>query len=138
MTSRSQCDYPRRILIVDDYAAILSWAARSFQAAGWQVDTAVSGIDALARWEQLVAANRQPDVVLTDAALPMLSGAALARRLREHRPTLPIIVVHGQDLVASAWADILCTCSVSVAKPVSAGVLLDAALRLTARKSAAA
>ena len=138
MNSSERSNGPRRILIVDDYAAILSWASRSFQAAGWQVETADNGRKALERWTQLLAAGTPPDVVLTDAALPVLSGAALARRLREEVPTLPIVVMHGQDLIASEWAETLRTCSIAVAKPVSAGVLLDAAQRLSVRNILAA
>lgn len=48
-------------------------------------------------------------------------------------PTLPIIVMHGKALIASDWADTLRFCSFSVAKPVSAGVLLDGAMRRTIR-----
>ena len=63
---------------------------------------------------------------------------ALARRLREQVPTLPIIVMHGQTLIESEWAETLRACSISVAKPVSAGVLLDAAQRLMTRSPIAA
>ena len=129
---------PRRILIVDDYAAILSWVSRSFRAAGWNVESACDGRAALALWTQLVDAGCRPDVVLTDAALPVMSGAALARCLRELSPTVPIIVMHGQALNDAEWADTLHTCSLSVPKPVSAGVLLDAAARLIKRQTLAA
>ena len=138
MTGAASGASPRRILIVDDYAAILSWASRSFRAAGWNVESACDGRVALARWTQLVEAGCRPDVVLTDAALPVISGATLARRLREQSPTVPIIVMHGQALNDAEWAGTLQAFAVSVPKPVSAGVLLDAAARLTTRQTLAA
>lgn len=78
------------ILCVDDEQIPLSLRKSVLEKMGYSVLTANSGTEAL---EQL---EKQPvDLVLTDMLMPGLSGAELAREIRQRIPELPIILFSG-------------------------------------------
>ena len=66
------------ILIADDDQATLRLLGRVFQREGYQVMTARDGQEALTLAEQY-----QPEVVVSDIAMPRVNGMELARALRE-------------------------------------------------------
>ena len=66
-----------RVLVVDDTEASRYAVARHLRHAGFSVDEADSGLEAIAR----VEASR-PDLVVLDVLLPDISGFEVARRLR--------------------------------------------------------
>jgi len=66
-----------RILVVDDEPQILHALETNLRAAGYEIDTAETGEDALTK-----AKVRPPDVVILDLVLPGLSGVEVCRELR--------------------------------------------------------
>ena len=66
-----------RILAVDDEPEILSALETILRSAGYEIDTAASGKEALAR-----ATLRPPDAVILDLVLPDRSGIDVCRELR--------------------------------------------------------
>ena len=80
-----------RVLVVDDEPQILRGLGASLRAAGYQVETAADGREALD-----AAALRPPDAVVLDLRLPDLSGVEVCRRLREWTQ-VPVIVVSALD-----------------------------------------
>ncbi|WP_435007448.1 response regulator [Tundrisphaera lichenicola] len=48
--------------------------------------------------------HRQPTVVVTDLMMPRTDGRALAIRVRRRHPTIPIVLVTGQNLEVPEWA----------------------------------
>jgi CheY-like chemotaxis protein len=80
----------RRLLVVDDSVTTRELERSILEAAGYQVDTAVDGVDALAR-----LAERAYDLVVADVDMPRLDGLALTARLRAipHLAGLPVIIV---------------------------------------------
>ena len=81
-----------RILAIDDEAVILELIQAMCRSQGWQVVTASSGEEGLALIEQ-----SQFDLVLTDLAMPGMTGLDVARRIRIQWPELPIILVTGWE-----------------------------------------
>jgi DNA-binding response OmpR family regulator len=81
---------PRRVLVVDDEAAIRLLAQRALEHRGHAVETASDGLEALARAQASV-----PDLVLLDAMLPKLHGFEVARRLRSDPATrrIPVVIM---------------------------------------------
>jgi two-component system cell cycle sensor histidine kinase/response regulator CckA len=79
------------ILVVEDDPLVRSMARRSLVEAGYQVLEAANGREALA------LANGEPGLraVLSDLAMPEISGRELARRLREIRPGVPVLFMSG-------------------------------------------
>jgi two-component system KDP operon response regulator KdpE len=76
-----------RILVVDDEPHILRSLRTTLVAHGYEVQTAVSGEEALA-----IADGRLPDLVVLDLVLPGISGLEVCETLRR-RSTLPILVL---------------------------------------------
>jgi DNA-binding response OmpR family regulator len=76
-----------RILVVDDNVRTQEAIALYLRHAGYDVDVAATGPDALA-----AAADRTPDLIVLDLMLPGLSGLDVCRALRE-RSDVPIIMV---------------------------------------------
>ena len=83
------------VLVVDDEQdqrqAIIErvrWADAGFEVVG----EAENGVEALDLIEAL-----EPDLILTDIRMPMISGLELARRVREVRPATQIVILSGYD-----------------------------------------
>ncbi len=83
---------PRRILVVEDEAAILKFLCIFLRDAGYAVTGAGSGAEALAA----VAADL-PNLVVLDIGLPDMSGWEVLRQLRAETRTasLPVLVLMG-------------------------------------------
>lgn len=66
------------MLVVDDEEPILELLKYNLEKAGFEVDTAVNGVEALE-----TAKRFRPDLVLLDIMMPELDGVETCRRLRE-------------------------------------------------------
>jgi CheY-like chemotaxis protein len=79
----------RRILIIDDEADIREVVELSLESvAGWEVVTANSGAQGLAR-----AIEHQPDAILLDVMMPGMDGPTTFRELRSNPATAHIPVL---------------------------------------------
>jgi DNA-binding response OmpR family regulator len=67
----------RRILIADDEDGIVDYLRLGLQYEGFDVLTASSGSDTLARAEA-----ERPDLIILDVMLPVIDGLEVCRRLR--------------------------------------------------------
>src|SRR4051812_28328927 len=90
---------PPCVLIVDDDADIRQMLAVLLTDAGYTVDTAANGRDALAR----VQAG-PPQLVLLDLQMPGMTGAEVLHTLRENGRRLPValVSVYGTRALAAA------------------------------------
>jgi len=77
-----------RVLIVEDEAVILRLLEVNFRLAGFEVETAARGEEALAK-----AAADPPDVAILDIMLPGLSGIEVCQRLRAAPETADVPVI---------------------------------------------
>lgn len=78
-----------RILVVDDDDASLHAMVRVLTAAGYSVETAPSGAEALGQ-----AQSCEPDLVLLDVVLPDADGRELCRRIKSAAgPAKPIVLL---------------------------------------------
>jgi two-component system KDP operon response regulator KdpE len=82
-----------RILVVDDEPQLARVLRTGLKTRGYDVRVAADGVSALETF-----GDWRPDLVVTDLAMPNMSGLALCRRLRE-LSRLPIIVlsVRGEE-----------------------------------------
>jgi CheY-like chemotaxis protein len=113
-----------RLLLVDDEPSIRELGRRIFTKAGYEVVVANDAAEALSLFESGAGAFA---AAVLDYMLPGMKGPDLARRLREIRPQLPIVLASGyQETVAGpdGWPQI-----VFLAKPYSARELVDAVAR---------
>ncbi|MDQ3592131.1 MAG: response regulator transcription factor [Actinomycetota bacterium] len=77
----------RRILVVDDDATVSEVVVAYLQRAGFEVERATDGEQALE-----LAELRPPDLVVLDLMLPGVDGLEVCRRLRERWP-VPVIML---------------------------------------------
>lgn len=79
------------ILLIDDEELVRRGTAEMLRDLGHHVIEAEDGAEALA------ALVTQPDIeaVVTDYKMPRMDGAELARRVRESRPDMPILLISG-------------------------------------------
>ncbi len=91
------------ILCVDDEQIPLTLRKSVLEKLGYSVLTANSGTEAL---EQLQ--RQHVDLVLTDMLMPGLSGAELAREIKQRLPQLPIILFSGVNEMPedASYADV--------------------------------
>nr|WP_181704904.1 response regulator [Chthonobacter rhizosphaerae] len=82
----------RSILLVDDTASVRDITAALLKESGFNVVTASGGGEAMGLLE------KQPqrfDLIITDFAMPIVSGLDVVRFARNLRPDLPIIIITG-------------------------------------------
>ncbi|WP_454597329.1 PAS domain S-box protein [Qipengyuania sp. SM2507] len=96
---------PLKILAVDDDALVLFGTVALLEDLGHEVQEAGSGAQALA----MLSMRDDIDLVITDQAMPNMTGVALAREIHRDRPDLPVVLASGyaempegakQDIVA--------------------------------------
>jgi two-component system, cell cycle sensor histidine kinase and response regulator CckA len=87
-----------RVLFVDDEAILVEVGQAILTRLGYQVTTSTSAEKALA----LFNADPQAwDVVVTDQTMPEMTGLAMARRMLDIRPDLPVILCTGYSTQVS-------------------------------------
>ena len=82
---------PCHVLVVDDDPLVIASTAEMLQDLGHQVIEARSGSSAL----EVLNAKDDIDVVVTDHAMPGMSGTELARQIRNTWPAMPVILATG-------------------------------------------
>lgn len=80
-------EIPWKVLVVDDEAAIRRIVAFRLQQNGYQILTAVNGVEALEIFNQTL-----PDLVIIDLMLPEMSGFELTEQIRK-KSYVPIIIL---------------------------------------------
>ena len=80
------------VMIVDDEAALVALAEENIARLGYEPVGFQSSVAAL---EAFQANPERFDAVLTDETMPDLAGTELARKIRDIRPALPILLMSG-------------------------------------------
>ncbi|MDQ6774766.1 MAG: response regulator transcription factor [Actinomycetota bacterium] len=83
---------PIRVLVVDDEPDIVFVIATALKHAGFEVDSAGTGREALAK-----IAGARPDVVVLDVMLPDMDGFEVARRMAADAADAPILFLSARD-----------------------------------------
>src|SRR5262247_4038722 len=84
-----------KILIVEDEPNMVAGLRDNFEFEGFQVATALDGVEGL---EQ--ALRISPDLVILDVMMPRMSGLDVCKQLKAKRPSIPIIMLtaRGQEV----------------------------------------
>jgi signal transduction histidine kinase/CheY-like chemotaxis protein len=80
-----------RLLLVEDDEHARRFMERLLRRHGYELSVASCAEEALAQ----TAAGFAPEVLVSDVIMPGMTGVELARRLREERPRLPVLLVSG-------------------------------------------
>ncbi len=121
-----------RVLLVDDHDGVRATTAALIEELGHEVAALSSGADMLA---SLADGGGACDLLVTDYAMPQMSGAELIRRAREQRPSLAALIITGYaegDALANRPADVGV-----LTKPFSIGQLRRALTAAAAEPAAA-
>jgi DNA-binding response OmpR family regulator len=84
----------KRVLFVEDNAALLQNLYDYFEELGFELDSARDGSGGLA-----LASSGEYDAIVLDLNLPRLDGLAVCRSLRQQRVTTPILMLTARDAV---------------------------------------
>lgn len=117
-----------QILVVDDDQGVRDSLARSLSYSGFEVTTAVDGVDALAKLSQL-----RPDAVIMDVMMPRLDGLETTRMLRQSGNDVPILVLTARDAVGDRVDGLDAGGDDYMAKPFALDELLARLRALTRR-----
>jgi len=110
------------ILIADDSATMRLIISQTLQRAGWRVESARNGQEALHS-----ARLRRPDLVVSDLNMPVLDGLGFIRGLRadEALQHLPVLVLTTEDDNASKQAARALGVASWIYKPVDPTLLVE-------------
>ena len=81
-----------RLLVVDDEPSIVELLSVSLRFAGFEVDTATTGADALNKVRET-----SPDLLVLDVMMPGLDGFAVAQQLRSAGNPVPVLFLTAKD-----------------------------------------
>ena len=121
------------VLVVEDEAALATMLRYNLEKQGFRVDEAVDGQEALTR-----IAETQPDLVLLDWMLPVMSGIEVCRQIRRRPATrdLPVIMVTARTEDSDAVRGLNTGADDYITKPFSMEALL-ARMRALLRRAGA-
>jgi two-component system phosphate regulon response regulator PhoB len=121
------------VLVVEDEAALVTMLRYNLEKQGFRVEEAADGQEALTR-----IAETQPDLVLLDWMLPVMSGLEVCRQIRRRPATrdLPVIIVTARAEDQDAVRGLNTGADDYITKPFSMDALL-ARIRALLRRSSA-
>ena len=122
------------ILVIDDLPENREMFARILGRAGYRIQTAVSGSEAL----QSIVRQPRPDLVITDVEMPGLSGVETVRQIRRlpaGLSSLPVIAASGNPDTAIKRDMIAAGADAFLAKPVDIGELLETVAEFLRRRT---
>jgi DNA-binding response OmpR family regulator len=112
---RAPGSQPRgRILVVDDEPDLVTILTKYFTDAGYTVDAASHGGDAL-----IAVSQYQPDVVVLDVIMEGLSGVQVLQRIRSLDPAIRVIMITGSTDASLKPTTMSMGAFAYVSKPVS-------------------
>ncbi len=109
------------LLLVDDDAQLRLTTKGNLELQGWQVETAVDGIDALGKLEE----SNKFDVALLDVNMPRLDGIGTLEKIKEKSPKTICIMLTAYSDVSDAVKAIKLGAFDYLEKPVSSDALAD-------------
>lgn len=116
---------PRRILLAEDDPAIRHVLASFLQADGHVVEAVVDGAEAAERFRPDAY-----DIVITDRAMPRLSGDQLARTIKQRSPATPIMLITGFGDMMNAAEERPSMFDLIVGKPIDIEGLRQAMVKV--------
>ncbi len=120
---------PQKVLVVDDDPLMHQLFQRHLERAGYQMISAMDGLEALE-----IAARELPQIIVMDVMMPEIDGLEAIRRLRKIEATkaIPVIVITANvdSYLASQRESSVCGAASFLTKPLSPARLLQEVQRL--------
>jgi CheY-like chemotaxis protein len=111
----------KRILIVDDDAALVKTFRAMLMRHGYEVIEASNALPALFR-----VVDGAPDLIIADINMPNMNGIELIQQFKAHEDTqdIPVVVVTGSDSEETRKAAFDAGCTGYMTKPIEGEVFL--------------
>ena len=122
---------PKRVLVVDDEADVRDYLQTALEDAGFLVETAADGLEALT-----AVGRNPPDLISLDLVMPRHSGAKFYRELQKDKrlARIPVLIVtgHARDELGRADFEEMTMSGpgIYLEKPVSAATYVAAVCRM--------
>jgi two-component system chemotaxis response regulator CheY len=113
----------RRVLVIDDAALVRLYYRDALERAGYQVDEALNGLEAL---EKLLVSEF--DLLIVDVNMPQMDGFTFLKVLRRQAPpicTLPAVVISTEAKPGDREAAWIAGANFYLNKPVSPSELVS-------------
>lgn len=111
------------VLLVEDEPSLARFAEQALARAGFRVVRCQDGAEALRLFE---ASPNGVDILLSDVAMPGLTGDRLTKAVHVLRPDLPVVLMTGYSQALSPESVLALDVSVLLRKPISANDLVEA------------
>ena len=87
-----------RVLVVEDSPTQAAEIRFLLEDAGFDVDVAVDGVEALSSLHESL-----PDLIVTDLQMPRMDGLALVEAVKSKHPAVPVVLItaHGSEEIAA-------------------------------------
>lgn len=121
-----------RVLLVEDHDLVRRTHARLLEGLGFEVTTAVDGVDALER----IDGGASFDLIVSDWLMPRLGGLELAEELERRRSGAPFLLVSGDAENAPTRLESLSFPTAFLMKPCKKAVLESQIASLLGMKAA--
>nr|WP_263325460.1 response regulator transcription factor [Neobacillus sp. Marseille-Q6967] len=81
-----------KVLVVDDEQSIVTLLKYNLEQAGYEVFTAVDGLEG-----KQIAETMNPDIIILDLMLPKMDGIEVCKQLRQQKIMTPILMLTAKD-----------------------------------------
>lgn len=115
----------KNILIVEDEKSIMNVLREVFIENGYNVETAVDGIDGFYLFQQ-----KKIDLIITDIMMPKLNGGSFIEMIRKQDDLVPIIAITAYSSEEKALEILSVGADDFIAKPFSIPLLLQKSINL--------
>ncbi len=105
----------KKILIVDDEKNILSTLKSALELEGFECDVAGSAEIGLEKLDK-----SKPDIILLDLFLPGMNGLEMLKKVKEHNPYIPVLMMSGHGSIKDALESVKLGAHDFIEKPISA------------------
>jgi PAS domain S-box-containing protein len=119
------------ILLAEDDPLVNKYLARALEQAGFSVQATSNGEEAESAFDP-----QRHHVLVTDIVMPKLDGVELTRRLRQHFPTLPVVLISGFSEEIRVLQDLPQRSIIYLQKPFPVSRLVAAINKLLAQQTA--
>ena len=121
----------KRILVVEDEAVLIRILGDALRGAGYEVYTAVNGIDGLAEFQRV-----HPDLVIADIMMPGMDGMTMVREIRKTNRACEVLFLSARSRVEDVCEGFKCGGNDYLRKPFAINELLARVAALLARHPA--
>ncbi len=110
----------KKVLIVDDSEMVRNFHSYILRDAGFEVQTAADGAEALEKF-----LSDTFDLIITDINMPKMDGLSFIRRVREIDAHIPIIIVSTEDEAEDKQQGYDAGANFYIVKPTKPSILIE-------------